>query len=200
MKFIANERARQLKENFGMEKAGVYDPQSIGGTHVIYVLHDATDPERYGGLPKNPTIPWSYTIWKWLFKPVLGTFALFGGLGVLLHYVAAGPRRAQPEHAEKEAATWERRLIASTRRRGELLIRSDARKCIRASCCDIRFTHGCCTGWSRLFFFLALFSGFGIYLPWLFRWFTPVFGGGPLSRQMHPWFGVGFVFSFSYKC
>ncbi|MFZ0290931.1 MAG: formate dehydrogenase subunit gamma [Candidatus Sulfotelmatobacter sp.] len=47
-----------------------------------------------------------------------------------------------------------------------------------------------------LFFFLALFSGFGIYLPWLFRWFTPVFGGGPLSRQMHPWFGVGFVFFF----
>ncbi|MGA8440611.1 MAG: formate dehydrogenase subunit gamma [Candidatus Sulfotelmatobacter sp.] len=47
-----------------------------------------------------------------------------------------------------------------------------------------------------LFFFLALFSGFGIYLPWLFRWFTPIFGGGPLSRQMHPWFGVGFVFFF----
>ena len=33
-----------------------------------------------------------------------------------------------------------------------------------------------------LFFFLALFTGFGIYLPWLFRWFTPFFGGGPLSR------------------
>ncbi|HUB03182.1 MAG TPA: hypothetical protein VL983_10865, partial [Terriglobales bacterium] len=35
-----------------------------------------------------------------------------------------------------------------------------------------------------LFFFLALFTGFGIYLPWLFRWFTPIFGGGPLSREM----------------
>ena len=34
-----------------------------------------------------------------------------------------------------------------------------------------------------LFFFLALFSGFGIYLPWLFRWFTPIFGGGPLARD-----------------
>ena len=50
-----------------------------------------------------------------------------------------------------------------------------------------------------LFFFLALFSGFGIYLPWLFRWFTPIFGGGPLSRAMHPWFGVGFVFFFSLQ-
>jgi len=50
-----------------------------------------------------------------------------------------------------------------------------------------------------LFFFLALFSGFGIYLPWLFRWFTPIFGGGQLSRTMHPWFGVGFVFFFGLQ-
>jgi len=50
-----------------------------------------------------------------------------------------------------------------------------------------------------LFFFLALFSGFGIYLPWLFRWFTPIFGGGPLARAMHPWFGVGFVAFFALQ-
>lgn len=50
-----------------------------------------------------------------------------------------------------------------------------------------------------LFFFLALFSGFGIYLPWLFRWFTPIFGGGQLSRTMHPWFGVGFVVFFALQ-
>jgi formate dehydrogenase subunit gamma len=54
--------------------------------------------------------------------------------------------------------------------------------------------------WSvALFFFLALFTGFGIYLPWLFRWFTPIFGGGPLSRELHPWFGVGFVFCFGLQ-
>jgi formate dehydrogenase subunit gamma len=50
-----------------------------------------------------------------------------------------------------------------------------------------------------LFFFLALFSGFGIYLPWLFRWFTPIFGGGALSRELHPWFVVGFVFFFGLQ-
>ena len=50
-----------------------------------------------------------------------------------------------------------------------------------------------------LFFFLALFTGFSFYLPWLFRWFTPIFGGGPLSRVMHPWFGVGFVFFFALQ-
>jgi len=50
-----------------------------------------------------------------------------------------------------------------------------------------------------VFFFFALFTGFGIYLPWLFRWFTPIFGGGPLSRAMHPWFGLGFVFFFGLQ-
>jgi len=50
-----------------------------------------------------------------------------------------------------------------------------------------------------LFFFLALFSGFGIYLPWLFRWVTPILGGGPLSRAMHPWFGLGFVAFFALQ-
>jgi formate dehydrogenase iron-sulfur subunit len=108
MKFIANERAHQLKEHFGYEKAGVYDPESVGGTHVIYVLHDATNPEAYGGLPSNPEIPWSYTVWKWLAKPVLGTFALFGLLGVFLHYVTVGPRRPQPEPPIKEATNGNR--------------------------------------------------------------------------------------------
>ncbi|HZU43548.1 MAG TPA: formate dehydrogenase subunit gamma [Terriglobales bacterium] len=50
-----------------------------------------------------------------------------------------------------------------------------------------------------VFFFLALFSGFGIYLPWLFRWFTPIFGGGPLARAMHPWFGIGFSVFFGLQ-
>jgi formate dehydrogenase beta subunit len=104
MKFIAEERAKQLRDNFGWQNAGVYDPQSVGGTHVIYVLHDATDPERYGNLPKNPQIPWSYTWWKWLFKPVLGTFALFGLLGVLAHHVINGPRLPQPEPPQKDGS------------------------------------------------------------------------------------------------
>jgi formate dehydrogenase subunit gamma len=50
-----------------------------------------------------------------------------------------------------------------------------------------------------IFFFLALLSGFGIYLPWLFRFFTPLFGGGPMTRFLHPWFGLGFVFFFALQ-
>ena len=31
---------------------------------MIYVLHDATNPEAYGGLPKDPHIPWVVRFWK----------------------------------------------------------------------------------------------------------------------------------------
>jgi formate dehydrogenase subunit gamma len=44
-----------------------------------------------------------------------------------------------------------------------------------------------------LFFILALFSGFAIYSPWLYRWLTPLFGGGPMTRLLHPWFSLAFV-------
>jgi formate dehydrogenase subunit gamma len=50
-----------------------------------------------------------------------------------------------------------------------------------------------------LFFFLALFSGFSLYLPFLFHWLTPIFGGGPMARALHPWFGLIFVFFFGLQ-
>src|SRR5215472_4969175 len=50
-----------------------------------------------------------------------------------------------------------------------------------------------------IFFFLALLSGFGIYMPWSFRWLTPLFGGGAMARMLHPWFGLGFVFFFGLQ-
>ena len=74
----------------------VYDPDTIGGTHVIYVLHDITKPEKYGNLPAKPRIPLSFTIWKNVFKPI-GLFgAMLGFVGVVMHYVFEGPRREQP--------------------------------------------------------------------------------------------------------
>ena len=35
--------------------AGIYDPQGVGGTHVIYVLQHADTPVLYSGLPKDPS-------------------------------------------------------------------------------------------------------------------------------------------------
>jgi formate dehydrogenase subunit gamma len=54
--------------------------------------------------------------------------------------------------------------------------------------------------WSvAIFFVLSLISGFAIYSPWLYRWLTPLFGGGPRTRLLHPWFGVLFDLFFFFQ-
>jgi formate dehydrogenase beta subunit len=92
MKDLAEKRARQLREHSGFEKAGVYDPPGVGGTGVIYVLHDVTQPEAYGGLTANPSISWTVWFWKTPLK-WLGNLAMAGGVvGVTLHYLRFGPK------------------------------------------------------------------------------------------------------------
>ncbi len=94
---LAERRATQLRDVSGFKDAGVYDPASIGGTSVVYVLHDAKNPEKYGALPSNPTIPLAFTLWKDWFKPAGLIAAMMGLVGVVLHYVTEGPRRVQPQ-------------------------------------------------------------------------------------------------------
>lgn len=50
-----------------------------------------------------------------------------------------------------------------------------------------------------VFFLLAFLSGFALYTPWLYHMFTPVFGGGPTTRLLHPWFSLGFVLFFALQ-
>lgn len=58
-----------------------------------------------------------------------------------------------------------------------------------------RFLH-----WTvAIFFFLALLSGLAVYSPWLFGWLTPLFGGGPMTRLLHPWFGLFFVIAYIFQ-
>src|SRR5437763_15650767 len=102
MKELAEARAVQLRDVSGFQDAGVYDPDTVGGTHVIYVLHDAKNPEAYGGLPKNPRIPIVYTVWKYILKPI-SLFTVFAGaVGIFFHYVSYGPRRTLPQPPKKE--------------------------------------------------------------------------------------------------
>ena len=46
------------------------------------------------------------------------------------------------------------------------------------------------------FFVPALLSGLAIYSPWFYRGLTPLFGGGAMTRFLHPWFSLGFVVFF----
>lgn len=96
MKMLAENRAKQLREQSGFPNAGVYDPSSVSGTHVMYVLHDAKNPELYAGLPATPTIPLSYTIWKGIFKPLGLALSMLTFVGVVFHYVFVGPKPSQP--------------------------------------------------------------------------------------------------------
>jgi formate dehydrogenase iron-sulfur subunit len=93
---LAEARAKQLREHSGFADAGVYDPPSIKGTHVIYVLHDINNPELYGGLPRNPTITKVFTLWKRVAKPIALVMALFAAPIAFFHYVTEGPKEPQP--------------------------------------------------------------------------------------------------------
>lgn len=54
--------------------------------------------------------------------------------------------------------------------------------------------------WSvAITFILSLLSGFALYSPWLYRWLTPLFGGGPMTRFLHPWFGLLFDILFFFQ-
>jgi formate dehydrogenase beta subunit len=93
MSAVAQTRAAQLREHTSHTKAGVYDPAGVGGASVIYVLHDITNPEAYGGLPANPRVPLSVRLWKGPLK-WLGNLAMIGGLvGVTFHYLRFGPKQ-----------------------------------------------------------------------------------------------------------
>jgi len=89
---LANERADQIKRETSHKNAGVYDPSGVGGTHVIYVLHDKDKAEQYGGLPQNPTVPLFVKMWKGPLKWLGGFGMAAGGLGGFMHYIRFGPQ------------------------------------------------------------------------------------------------------------
>jgi hypothetical protein len=92
----------EKREHFGYENAGVYDPPGVGGTGVIYVLHDVTRPEQYGGLPKDPRVPAAVGLWKGPLK-WLGSLVMVGGLiGMIAHFFLFGPK---PDPGDEESHT-----------------------------------------------------------------------------------------------
>jgi formate dehydrogenase iron-sulfur subunit len=98
---LAAERVAELKAR-GYAQAGVYNPAGVGGTHVMYVLHDASQPQRYHGLPADPHISPTVTFWKGIWKPVaaVGFAATFAAS--LFHYVGVGPNRVAEHHNDDD--------------------------------------------------------------------------------------------------
>ena len=92
----AEERIVDLKSR-GYKNAGLYDPPGVGGTHVMYVLQHADQPQIYHDLPKDPQISLLVELWKGVLKPImslgLGLVALTG----FLHYVTVGPKETDED-------------------------------------------------------------------------------------------------------
>lgn len=101
MKHFAEERITDLKKR-GFDQAGLYNPEGVGGTHVMYVLHHADNPMLYSNLPQNPTISPITSLWKGFLKP-LSTFGIAASiLFGFFHYITVGPNDADNEDNEKE--------------------------------------------------------------------------------------------------
>ncbi len=98
---LANMRVAQLKER-GFPNAGIYNPEGVGGTHVMYVLAHADKPELYSGLAKDPEISPTVKLWKDFLKPVAAV--AFGGLALaeIAHYIAVGPNTEDLDEHEDE--------------------------------------------------------------------------------------------------
>jgi len=96
----ANDRVVDLKSR-GFDKAGLYDPAGVGGTHVMYVLHHADKPQIYAGLPNDPKISPLVAFWKGGAK-VMGLATMgFAALAGFFHYVTAGPNEVEAEEEEE---------------------------------------------------------------------------------------------------
>jgi formate dehydrogenase iron-sulfur subunit len=97
----AAERIEDLKSR-GFENAGLYDPPGVGGTHVMYVLHHADQPELYAGLPANPRISPLVRLWKGPAKGI--SLALMGltALAGFFHFVRVG--RNEVDESDEAAA------------------------------------------------------------------------------------------------
>lgn len=106
MKEVAAARVKDLNTR-GFDKAGLYDPEGVGGTHVMYVLHHADKPELYSNLPKDPAISAVVSLWKGFLKP-LSTFGLAASvLFGFFHYITVGPNRAEDEDEESSPSNKE---------------------------------------------------------------------------------------------
>jgi formate dehydrogenase iron-sulfur subunit len=100
MKQHAEDRIKDLKSR-GYTNAGLYDPEGVGGTHVMYVLHHADQPQIYNNLPRDPRISPLVEIWKGVAKYAgLAAIGAFTAIG-FLHHLVAGPNKVSPDDEEK---------------------------------------------------------------------------------------------------
>jgi formate dehydrogenase iron-sulfur subunit len=101
MKEHAAERVADLKSR-GFDKADLYDPPGVGGTHVMYVLHHGDQPQLYAGLAMDPQIGAMVKVWKGAAKPLALAAMALTVLAGFFHFVRVGRNEVTP--ADEAAA------------------------------------------------------------------------------------------------
>lgn len=93
------ERVADLNER-GFAKAAVYDPQGVGGTHVVYVLQHGDKPELYHGLPADPHISPLVSLWKGIAKPLAVAAMIGAAVTGFFHYMKVGPIEVEDDETD----------------------------------------------------------------------------------------------------
>jgi formate dehydrogenase iron-sulfur subunit len=96
---LAHERITELGER-GFDKASIYDPQGVGGTHVVYVLPHG-DPELYR-LPAKPEVSPLVALWRSSVAKTLGVVTMAAVMVAgIFHYMKVGPIEVDEHDEEK---------------------------------------------------------------------------------------------------
>ena len=98
---MAEVRVAQLKKR-GYVHAGLYNPEGVGGTHVMYVLHHADKPGLYHHLPADPKIATPVNVWKSVLKPLSAAGLIVTLAALLYHYVGIGPNKETDNEEEND--------------------------------------------------------------------------------------------------
>jgi formate dehydrogenase iron-sulfur subunit len=96
---LAGERIAELRER-GFDKATVYDPAGVKGTHVVFVLPHG-DPELYR-LPANPEVSPLVAMWRSGVAKTLGVLTMVAVVvGGIFHYMKVGPLEVKEDEAKE---------------------------------------------------------------------------------------------------
>jgi formate dehydrogenase iron-sulfur subunit len=88
----------------GFDQALLYDPDGVGGLHMMYVVPRGEMVEEYG-LPEEPTVKAASFFGLMRGLRTLGSGAMWAGLiGIAIYFLRTGRRQPPPEEEAVEAA------------------------------------------------------------------------------------------------
>jgi formate dehydrogenase iron-sulfur subunit len=99
------QRAGELQER-GFQNAGLYNPEGVGGTHVMYVLKHADQPQMVG-LPAVAAISPMVAVWKGVAKPLAVAGMVGAFVAGFFHYMKVGPVEDKADEDANEPAVKE---------------------------------------------------------------------------------------------